>query len=56
MTPGQTFTVILAFLFFWGAYTTARYGMVPYFAIMTGALWLGIGAGWLAKIIMEVWQ
>lgn len=34
MSPGQLFSIILVVLFLWAAYTTARYAMVPYFAII----------------------
>ena len=56
MSAGQVFTVLLALLFVWSAYSTARYGMTPYFAIMTAVLWLGVGVGYFIKVAIEVWK
>lgn len=56
MTPGQTFILLLAGVFLWAAHTTARHGMVPYFAMMTAVLWLGVGVGFFIKIGMEVFN
>ena len=56
MSAGQVFTVLLAFLFFWSAYSTARFSMAPYFAIMTVVLWLGVGVGYFIKVTIEVWE
>lgn len=56
MTAGQAFVLLVVFLFCFAAYSTARQGMTPYYAIMTVVLWLGIGVGWLAKIAIEVWK
>ena len=56
MTPCQFFSILLVVLFFWSAYTTARYAMVPYFAIMTAVIWLGVGVGYFIKVAIEVWK
>lgn len=56
MSAGQAFIVLLVFVFIWSAYSTARFGMAPYFAIMTAALWLGVGVGYFIKVAIEVWK
>lgn len=56
MTTCQFFSILLVVLFFWSAYTTARYAMVPYFAIMTAVIWLGVVVGLFAKIIVGIWK
>lgn len=56
MNAGQFFTVLLAFLFVWSAYSTARLSMTPYCAIMTAVLWLGVGVGYFIKVAIEVWK
>ena len=56
MTAGQAFTVLLAGMFIWSAYSTARLGMAPYFAIMTAVLWLGVGVGYFINVAIEVWK
>jgi len=56
MSPGQFFSIIFIVLFLWAAYTTARYAMVPYFAIMTAVIWLGVVVGLFAKIIVGIWK
>lgn len=56
MNAGQVFTVLLAFLFVWSAYSTTRFGIAPYFAIMTAVLWLGVGVGYFIKVAIEVWK
>ena len=56
MTPGQAFILLMAFVFCFVAYSTARQGMTPYYAIMTAVLWLGVGVGWFIKIGLEVWK
>jgi hypothetical protein len=56
MTPGQTFILLLVFLFCFAAYTTVRDGMTPYYAMMTAVLWLGVGVGFFIKIGLGVWK
>ncbi len=56
MSAGQVFIVLLAFLFVWSAYSTARFSMAPYFAIMTAVLWIGVAVGYFIKVAIEVWK
>ena len=56
MTPGQQFILILAFLFCFSAYSTVRLGMIPFFAMITAAMWLGIGVGCFIKIGLDVFK